>query len=632
MDQLANISYIVEAITDSFLFEDLLNCVLVSRAWHDVLSPILYLDVVTFRSTKSDLGCNYIPYFNTPATRLPLHKHSDHIRAITCHGPDILAELSGAKACGLREINYVADLDSPLGTQLDRLALLVASSPDLRAVSMELVHPNSEEDLEALTAFVRFLDDYPSMTCFFLEIDPRTMLDVDEVMLEILEKRLDLVQAGSVDCLDLAPNPARSNRGPPWRKGQRCWPAREQPFEVWYSRKLEDQVSHGRWDNQIEWKPWVPTTMAVLEKGDGLLQVWFWDLSSTTLYRRFSQLRQIRGKMHQKPDDRSLSWLMGIQKRDHDDQFYLSALKDLIHLREIDLCYDKYTEEQVDRLLLDRVLDLSAVHVEVRNTTFPEYLLRHRGDYGIGQQIRGLMVSLVFQDTLKMSDLLHIFDLCYNLEVLDAKKVLIDGSGPPLLDTSLPWVSEKLRKLRLGFWLYGHPNDTKHFDGYNEVPEDIKTRSLESARKIAPSFMEQLGYQTDLRHLELSFNAAYRCGTSPFLQLAVGPVNGLDQLSKLSHLEYFSVTGLFHEVGSTEIEWMARHWPRLEKIQLPLFDAMDKTELTTSHYFGYEKLVPYYGRWFPSSLSVVKIGAKHYHCLRCRDFPDKCHILRRCMY
>lgn len=152
-----------------------------------------------------------------------------------------------------------------------------------------------------------------------------------------------------------------------------------------------------------------------------------------------SQLRQIRGKLDHKPDDCSLSWLMGIRKRDHEDQCYLRALKNLTHLREIDLCYDKHTEEQVERLLHDRVPDLSAVHLEVRSTTFPEYLLRYRSDYGMGQRIRHAMVSLVFQDTLKMLNLLRILDFCENLEIFDAKKVLIDGSEPLQLDASLPW-------------------------------------------------------------------------------------------------------------------------------------------------------------------------------------------------
>jgi hypothetical protein len=125
-------------------------------------------------------------------------------------------------------------------------------------------------------------------------------------------------------------------------------------------------------------------------------------------------------------------------------------------------------------------------------------------------------------------------------------------------------VSEKLRKLRLGVWLYGHPNDVKHFDNYNELPEDTKTRSSESARKIAHSFMEQLGYQSDLRHLELSFNAAFRCGTSPFLQLAVGPANGLDQLSKLSRLEFSRLLVSFMRSGLLRLSgWRATgHYSR----------------------------------------------------------------------
>jgi len=130
---------------------------------------------------------------------------------------------------------------------------------------------------------------------------------------------------------------------------------------------------------------------------------------------------------------------MGIRKRDHEDQCYLRALKNLTHLREIDLCYDKHTEEQVKRLLHDRAPDFSAVHLDVRNTTFPEYLLRYRSYYGMGQRIRHAMVSLVFQDSLKMLSLLRILDFCQNLEILYAKKVPIDGSEPLQLDASLPW-------------------------------------------------------------------------------------------------------------------------------------------------------------------------------------------------
>ncbi|KAF9271408.1 hypothetical protein BGZ74_006060 [Mortierella antarctica] len=143
------------------------------------------------------------------------------------------------------------------------------------------------------------------------------------------------------------------------------------------------------------------------------------------------------------------------------------------------------------------------------------------------------------------------------------------------------------------------------------VPEGIKEVALASSSRIAPSFMEQLGYQTRLYDLVLPFNAAYRCGASPFLQLAIGLLNGLDQFEELKRLEYFSCTGILHEVGSSEIAWMKVHWPRLRKIHLPVFDAEDKTELEWNS-FG-SMVLPDYQSYF-LSWEVVKILGWHYAC------------------
>ncbi|KAG0361070.1 hypothetical protein BG005_009295, partial [Podila minutissima] len=174
-----------------------------------------------------------------------------------------------------------------------------------------------------------------------------------------------------------------------------------------------------------------------------------------------------------------------------------------------------------------------------------------------------------------MERLIQVLGTCYNLQVLSADKVFIDGSGPGLVpDVSPTWATRQLKKLRLGIRLQGHPNDDNDM---RRVPEGIKEVALSSSSRIAPSFMEQLGYQTRLYDLVLSFNAAYCCGASPFLQLAIGLLNGLDQFEELKRLEYFSCTGILHEVGSSEIAWMKVHWPRLRKIHLPVFDAEDKT-------------------------------------------------------
>jgi len=308
-----------------------------------------------------------------------------------------------------------------------------------------------------------------------------------------------------------------------------------------------------------------------MDKGNGLLEVRFWDLSATTLFQRFPQVCRIRGMT------------------DQGDQHCFSVLEDLPCLSEIDLYSDSQSEKQVERLLQGQH-NLSAVHVEVRKTKFVEFLLHSISDFSGGRWIPGLMVSLIFRGpqqisfSLQISELLQILGVCPNLEVLDAETVFFDGSDSPLLDPCLPWVSKKLRKLRLGFWLNGHPNnlfDFHYLSEWSPILPETTARALKAAKNIAPSFMEQLGYQTDLRQLELSFNAAYRCGSSPFLQLAVGPANGLDQLSELHRLEDFSVTGLVHEVESTEIEWMVHNWPRLMKLQLPILDTKDNTTLVS---------------------------------------------------
>ncbi|KAG0338560.1 hypothetical protein BG000_003763 [Podila horticola] len=591
MNQLANFPHIVEDITASFSFTDLANSVLVSRAWYDVISPILYLDVMTFRKYRfkwdremaefrkmaefsemeefSDVE-EFANYFNASDTRLALHKHCHHIRAIT------------AKA-RIFSWNFRVP------------------NPGLRAVSIEGVIINSDKDLDALTRFARFLDEYPSIICFFLEIEEETSPNTRKVLLEILEKRLTLIKEDSVECLDFAPGTGRSNRGPPWRKGQQqSWPAREQRREIWSGvvsgyPTLGYQTSHGRWENQTKSKNWSWRTLAVMKKGDdGLLEVRFWDPSATTLFQRFAQVRKICGKM------------------DHGDKCSLSALKDLAKLKEIDICSNNHSERQVEQLLQDQHLNLSAVHVEVENTAFAEFLLRRSGESIGGRWIPGLMVSLVFDGwyPLEMSKLLQILALCPNLGVLKVATVLIDGPESILLGTCPLWASKKLKTLRFGFWLHGHANDNHVFD---VLPEETKTQSLESASKIAPSFMEQLGQQTEIRSLELSFNAVYRCGSSPFLQLTIGPPNGLHQLSGLHRLEYFSVTGLIHDIGSKEIEWMSRHWPRLKKIQFPILDTKDKTTLTIS---CYDRLIPNFEPWYPF-IEVVKICGSHHLCHRC---------------
>jgi hypothetical protein len=185
--------------------------------------------------------------------------------------------------------------------------------------------------------------------------------------------------------------------------------------------------------------------------------------------------------------------------------------------------------------------------------------------------------------------------------------------------------------LTVGIRLEGYPNDR----GIFERPSDeIKARALQHATNVAPSFMEHLGSLTELEQPHLSFDCAYRCSTSPFLALSVGPLNGLDQLRELCRLEYFAATGILHEVGASEVEWMARHWPRLKKIQIPIFSAKKKTELPD--FLGQnEGVCPDYGLRFTPSLEVVKICKNYYKCRRChksvmtcQSAGDQCDVWR----
>lgn len=48
---LFDIPHIAEAITDSLSFTDLLSCILVNQTWYDDLIGVLWLDVISYRST-----------------------------------------------------------------------------------------------------------------------------------------------------------------------------------------------------------------------------------------------------------------------------------------------------------------------------------------------------------------------------------------------------------------------------------------------------------------------------------------------------------------------------------------------------------------------------------------------------
>lgn len=606
LHQFLDFPHIAEAIIEPFSFADLLSSALVNHTWNDIVSPVLYSDVVTFRSTHSRFTYpKRWPHISLVAEskgHQGLYRHARHIRAVTCKGIDNLQALVETRCSRLIEVNFVSEWQD---RELEHLAQLVSQNPDLCAVSIENFQAGNDGRLEQLQAFVMFLDDYPLITCFYL--DGRLSSNMEDIR-ALVEKRLDMVKRENIKCLRFVEYVHRSERSGLSRAGSRhYWPGREKPIMAENSRGLEDKWSYGRFDHQSSRNVGNLVRLAVLAKGE-VLEVTSEAISPTACLVRFPFVHQIR--------------------ESRQSLLSLPRLKRCLQLREIELKNPANSATDVFDFVTNHLPEtLSALHWDVYHEmlvnqiaeTFPPR--SSSSSLGLKPHPSSVLVSLKFCVMISMESLLQFLSTCPNLQLLFAKTAVVGGSERPgvLPEASPQWASCKLKKLRLGFMLEGHTIDIEAFGGVQDL---IKARALALASRIAPSFMEQLGNQNDLYDLELSFHPVYRCGTSPFLQLAIGSVNGLGQLSGLSRLEFFSVTGLLHEVGSAEIAWMARHWPRLKKIQLPIFDPQRKTELVTDQ--DYEELTPDYKGWFLSSLEVVKISGKHYTCPDCDEFPDFC--------
>lgn len=590
LDRLANFPHIVKAITEAFLFCDLLSCALVNHAWNDTIAPVLYLDIITFRfinTTTWGVRPNTISFFTSPTCRHALHKNAHYIRAITCKGPNSLQAILEAGLCDLLEINFVSGMQDQT-LEFELLTQLVAQNPGLCAVSIEDLTVRSDVQFGLLKTFVQFLNDCPLITCFYLEAVWKESYERKQ---EILQMRLDMIRKDRLKTLSLVGMVPRSGRSPLARPGnQHFWPGRETTIYAKYSLGLEDKWSYGRFDHHYNYF-YDRDIMAVLVKGQDLIEVCGLQFKASADWEQFSHVQQIRGR-----------------------RIPLLGLKSLSHLKEIDLVVEN--TPQTEMFLQDPPPNLSAVHLDVYGRAHPQYLLP--SDSNRGLRISRLVVTLILNIQLPMPLLLQTLMVCPNLEVLRAKRVFIEGSEPGLPATCPQWASHKIKKLTLGLWLDGHDNDDSDFHtGRNTI---TVRASLNSASRIAKSFMAQLGSQIDLQDLELSFNCTYRCWTSPFLHLAVGTPNGLDQLAGLHRLEYFSITGLLHAVGPVEIAWMKEHWPRLNRIQLPILKK-DENDLVY-HLRDCEAHIPDYRPWF-KHLNVVQISALHYAC-GCGNMEDEC--------
>ncbi|KAG0029463.1 hypothetical protein BGZ82_007951 [Podila clonocystis] len=530
---------------------------------------------------------SYRHCFLAPLSHNALLKYSPHIRVLTCRGHDILVDLLRSDCSNLLHINYLAQMDERFGSYayapdlfsleddqgpqvadpstdsrqigmgLSNLTKLIARNPHLRAVSIEIPVVETEDDVSELTAFVASLDQFPSVTCFYIEAsfkDPSMRLSLQR---EILRLRLDALGRQRVKHLTFRRGHRilRINRGQP--DGLPL--GRYGPWRGHRARSMEPQETLHSNIGALAVQDSSGTTVVCLP-----CEMVSADLSS--LLARYCQVR-----------------CLNMERLDSGDLLCQLALPEWRTLHHFSLDMTQFRDDN----------NLLPIHgspkEEEHMAHFPSIL--PPGKMYPTQCLRHALVEVYFQNGRSnqgsMSYLLDLLTSCPNLQALRANYIYINGSEPTPCP---PWSTYQLRSLSLGLLIEGFGTDSITL-------EAAVALATASADRIALAFMDQLGRQTDLRELQLQFNNRNNCGPSPFLDLAVGPKNGLGQLTKLARLESLVITGLTHSMGSVEMEWVAKHWPRLQTIELPLFDP--DNPIRQANRGNYERAMLDWTPWFP---------------------------------
>ncbi|KAG0030522.1 hypothetical protein BGZ81_002536 [Podila clonocystis] len=499
---------------------------------------ILWTDVVTFRSYQTEnnnssrcnnLSCDYNQCFTWPETKAIFSRHSHHIRALTCT-KRTLPTLLESNLIHLTEINFVVEPD-PLhakmlrrGTTsqgLDHLAISIANSPKLRAVSIEGLVLDDAQQIAELHTFVHTLDNFPWITCFYLSTtrhplhrwdeipadDPRSIAKV-AALREVLEKRLDRVDGSKITDLTLrnGAEMSRSKRGLPLPsekgKQQSQWRGRERPLD-W---RVEDDKSRdmqhpatlmqkedlypGRWENEGRVKTIRCTAIAVLESDSGgVLEV----CAPWNQVNGFVQplLRRYPGLI------RYSSW--GV---------YDTALDEALSVLGNDL--RPFCLKEIEW----RTVDWNNIASFLGNPRV---------------QLSSFSLDLNY-NKLRFETLLEIVRHCPKLQILqlDCTTVL---DSVRLRSTSSPeFACKGLKLLKLGIFPVRN-----HWIGAD---------SDEVLCEMAQLFMKQVGALEQLQELDLCFRAdqvlGYGGPPSPFLQLEIAQPSGLESLNGLERLQWLT--------------------------------------------------------------------------------------------
>ncbi|KAG0242933.1 hypothetical protein BGW41_003098 [Actinomortierella wolfii] len=142
---------------------------------------------------------------------------------------------------------------------------------------------------------------------------------------------------------------------------------------------------------------------------------------------------------------------------------------------------------------------------------------------------------------------------CLDVPTLDNERAMITA-GHIL---SSEWASVSLEYLNLKIIvherMYGNPHNTAD----------------QSSREIQRQVLRRLGQQKQLRKLVLGGMFYSQRESEHFYQfscLEMTLESGLDELAGLKDLEKLYIHQMDHRIGIAELEWMAKHFPKLRKL------------------------------------------------------------------
>ncbi|KAI9237820.1 MAG: hypothetical protein BYD32DRAFT_451433, partial [Podila humilis] len=563
-----HIPHIRESIADTLSITDLLSCILVNRNWYHGFIPALYKDTITYRSIQ-ERPWMYTDFTQTIYGRQALSKYAHHIHALTCQGRDSLQFLCASSCVNLLEINYLIDSDASnhwdLG--LKELSELITVNPQLQAVSIEKIDMDGQGCVDQLSAFLDFLDDHLEISCVYLETKSFVTLEQMSQWWDVWDRLLARTNLDdNVNNLHIQPAIERSRRGP----SQSWWAGGKGDK----SRRWEQDA----WIQHLKSHPFQPGRLAVLERQD----------TCELLVPNFNT-----------PHDwcPTLELFPGIQNLSVNRRFgtVVSALPQLFP----ELVSMSLSQYEGGGRALDEALTFLPGLISLRLGGVSHFCLTH----GFSRRV-GTLVVLHIGD-LYMEEFWCIVALSHNLQDLNVRAIWVIGMN----DRDIPspeWACVGLRQLSFKLLQeHGEP-DYLAYDSLAHVNQLMKQLVLSS------SLMAQLGSLYRLEVLKMGFHQHdYPMVDSVFLQLSLHPLRGLCLLSGLEQLRTVAISGLAHNVGRHEIEWMRIYWPRLTSLEIPFLreppSMNEQQEWRTSRVMP----VPEYQKWYPG-LTIAT--------------PEHCHV------